>query len=557
METILETRSCPNCQQKFSVTDADQVLYDKLQVPRPKLCPDCRQQRRLAFRNERYMYRRKCDFSGKDIISMYPPDSPFKIYDQDIWWSDQWDALSYGRDFDFARSFFEQFRELQLAVPRVALVNKQSENSLYNNHAQRNKNCFMNAVVFDSEDVYYSDWIIEHARDCMDCSYLFGGCELCYETYYAWSSYKAVFCDFIKSCSDVWFCYDCFGTKNSFMCSNLRNKEYCIRNKQYTKQQYEEEMKKIFPLSYEKLQELRREYLDMKETKAIRQALYWVQVENSTGDLLFQTKNCFHTFDAINDEDSRYLLDTIGLKDSMDNYHVGWASLMYECHAISNGYNCKFCHFTYDNANCTYCDCTQNSKNLFGCAGLNRKEYCILNKQYTKEEYEELVPRIIEHMKKTAEYGEFFPIQFAPFAYNQSRAQEYYPLNQDAAQQKNIRWSQYDAPIPDVKKHLEPSEVPATIQATTDEILDQAITCEVTKKPFRIIKQELQFYRKMGLPVPRRHPDQRYLDRMIQRNPRKLWQRNCMNCNVEIQTSYAQERPCKVYCEKCYLAAVY
>ena len=90
-----------------------------------------------------------------------------------------------------------------------------------------------------------------------------------------------------------------------------------------------------------------------------------------------------------------------------------------------------------------------------------------------------------------------------------------------------------------------------------DDILNLAITCEVTSKPFRIISQELEFYRKHNLPIPRRHPDQRHLDRMSLRNPRKLFQRECYKCDVKIQTTYAPNRLEKVYCENCYNKEVY
>lgn len=554
---------CQNCQNTFAITDADDALLKKIgetsiakrSLPRPKLCPDCRQQRRLAFRNERWMYRRKCDFSGKDIISMYPPDSPFKVYDQEIWWSDQWDATQYGRDFDFSKTFFEQFRALQLVVPRLALVNKQSENSQFTNHSGKNKNCFMSAVTFESEDIYYSDWIIDHCRDCFDCSYLLEGCELCYETYYAWGSYRAFFCDFIKRCSDIWFCYDCISCKNCFMCWNLRNREYCIHNKQYSKEEYEAALLKIFPLSATKLNEFRKEYIKAKEFLALHGAVYQIQSIDSLGDLLFYSKNCFSCFDSIRMEDCRYCYDGIDVKDSMDLYHVGWAELMYECHAISNGYNCLFCHFTYDNKSALYCDCTQNCTHVFGCVGLNRKSYCIFNKQYSRAEYESLVPKIIEHMMRTKEYGEFFPIQFSPFSYNQSRAQEYYPLTRDEA--KNISWSDYQAPFPQASKVVPADTLPEYIKDVSDDILHAAIVCEITEKPFKIMKKELEFYRKTGLPLPRKHPDQRYLDRMAQRNPRKLWQRNCEQCGSEVHSSYSPERKIPVYCQECYLKMMY
>ncbi|MBI1812382.1 hypothetical protein HYR82_01195 [Candidatus Peregrinibacteria bacterium] len=559
-------KACAHCQTLFEVTNDDLEFYEKLSpifggkkhgIPPPTRCADCRQQRRLAWRNERNMYRRKCDFSGREIVSMYPPDSPFTIYEQDIWWSDQWNALEYGRDFDFSRPFFEQFRALQLAVPRVALVNKQSENAHYTNHSGKNKNCYLCAVTFGCEDIYYSDWVIDHCRDCVDCSYLMEGCELSYETYYAWGSYQAFFCDFIRRCRSVWFCYDCMNCSDCFLCWNLRNKSHCIENQQYTEEEYRRKMAEFIPLSSSALANFRKEYIRRKERVVIHPAMYQVQSENCSGDLLFFSKDCTDCFDAITMQDCRHCFDGIDVKDSMDIYHVGWAELMYECHAISNGYQCLACHFTYDNKNVSYCDCTQNSHDLFGCAGLNQAAYCILNKQYTKEEYEALVPRIIEHMKKDGLWGEFFPLSFSPFGYNQSRAQEYYPLTKEQAAEQKIRWSDYESIPPDAERTIPAAQLPEYIADIPDDMLQWAIRCEKSDKPFRIVKQELDFYRRSGIPVPRRHPDQRYLDRMAQRRPRKLWKRQCQKCQKNIQTAFSPERTEIVYCESCYLQTMY
>jgi hypothetical protein len=59
------------------------------------------------------------------------------------------------------------------------------------------------------------------------------------------------------------------------------------------------------------------------------------------------------------------------------------------------------------------------------------------------------------------------------------------------------------------------------------------------------------------LPIPRRHPDQRHLDRMALRNPRKLFDRKCDKCQVDMKTTYAPERKETVYCEECYNKEVY
>ena len=103
-EHLVEERVCKHCSVVFPITDKDMEFYEKVSpvfggkrytIPAPTLCPDCRQQRRLSFRNERKLYKRKCDATGKDIISIYSPDKPYTVYHQDYWWSDKWNPLDY------------------------------------------------------------------------------------------------------------------------------------------------------------------------------------------------------------------------------------------------------------------------------------------------------------------------------------------------------------------------------------------------------------------------------------------------------------------------------
>ena len=86
-----------------------------------------------------------------------------------------------------------------------------------------------------------------------------------------------------------------------------------------------------------------------------------------------------------------------------------------------------------------------------------------------------------------------------------------------------FHWSDYEAPFPKVEKIILANKIPDDIALIPDDILNWAIECEVTKKPFRIIKQELEFYRKHHLPIPKKHPEHRHIERMKLRNPRKLF----------------------------------
>ena len=130
MQSPAQTQTCQNCQAKFTLTEEDLNYFNnEIKIPVPTFCPDCRQQRRLTWRNEDNLYKRKCDATGKEIISVFSAEKPFPVYSNDYWYTDKWDAMQYGRDFDFSRPFFEQFQELLNSVPQLALSSISNQNS--------------------------------------------------------------------------------------------------------------------------------------------------------------------------------------------------------------------------------------------------------------------------------------------------------------------------------------------------------------------------------------------------------------------------------------------
>ena len=142
--------------QSEGVSQSDGVVAQKRYlIPPPRLCPDCRQQRRLSYHNERKLYKRKCDATGTEIVSAYAPTSKYTVYRQDFYWSDSWNPLDYGKIFDFSRSFFEQFEELALTTGKQALVVQECENSDYLNFAYKVKNCYLIFAATLDEDCYF------------------------------------------------------------------------------------------------------------------------------------------------------------------------------------------------------------------------------------------------------------------------------------------------------------------------------------------------------------------------------------------------------------------
>jgi hypothetical protein len=591
----VETKTCRHCSADFSITAQDLEFYTvispvfsgvKSQIPTPTLCPDCRQQRRLSFRNERNLYRRNCDATGKSIISVFSPDKPFKVYHQDFWWSDAWNPLDYGRDFDFNRPFFEQLAELMKEVPRVAIINKNSENSDYTHISAFNKDCYLLVESSNNESCLCGYWL-QQTKESADCSFL-NACERCYSTMDSDHCFELLFSQNCENCSRSVLLDDCVNCTDCIACVGLVNQKYAILNEVCTKERYEEVKKSLFQdAGAFKAMKARYEAL-LKTTP--RKYAHILNSSNCVGDYVKNAENARNCYEIHDAKDTAYAVHVwFDSHDCFDVDTVGYrSSFIYESinTAIDSTGNvfCNRCWTISQSALSNECD---NSSHIFGCIGLRNKEYCILNKQYTKEEYEALVPKIIEHMRGTGEWGEFFPSSISPFGYNETVAQEYYPLTREEilgvgsearsgsserrppqasgrglAEQGSFRtgptfaWSDYEPPFPKVEKTIPAAKLPERIEDVPDDILNWAIECEVTKKPFRIIKQELEFYRKHHLPIPKRHPDQRHLDRMALRNPRKLFERTCDKCGTDMVTTYAPDRSETIYCEKCYAKEV-
>ncbi len=252
-EKIVETKKCRISGQEFFVTDKDLEFYDKVSpifggkkysIPSPTLCPEEREKRRLAFRNERNLYQRKCDKTEQDIISIYSPDKPFPVYEQSIWWGDVWNPEEYGRDFDFSRPFFPQFEELHRVVPKLNVMTSQNENCNYTHLTANNKNCYLIFECSNNEDCYYGLWM-QQSKDCIDCDYIHQ-CEHCYQVSDCYNCYELCYSRDCHNCRDSYFMEHCIGCQKCFGCLNLKNKQYHIYNREVTPAQFEAFLKKFF-----------------------------------------------------------------------------------------------------------------------------------------------------------------------------------------------------------------------------------------------------------------------------------------------------------------------
>ncbi len=522
------TQSCTHCGNSFDVTPDDLKFYadisptfdgQRFEIPPPQKCPNCRFQNRLLFRNDRNLHHRKSDMSGKQIISIYSPDKPYKVFDQDEWWSDRWDAMDHGRDFDFERTFGEQFKELTLEIPHNSLFTTNAENSYYTNHTLNIKNCYLLFGGGNDQDCLYGKYIVD-SHDVLDSICLYS-CEWCYEGIASHGCYECAFITNARNCSNCLMVEDCVSCKNCVCCFALQQREYCILNQQLTKEEYEQRLKELQPLTTQTIHTLRERLNELKQSLPHRIGNI-VGSEDCTGDAIFNSKNCTWCFDVSDSEDSKFLAYTPKGIHSYDATFtapdgVQWCYNVASTVGMTNSMSTFLCW--YGDAMYYSREC-HNCKNCFGCVGLKNKQYCVFNKQFSKEEYERTVARIIQHMQQTQEWGEYFSPQLSLFGYNETNAQEHFPLSKEEILSRGWNW--FDDPQPQQSYMGPPTDLPATIDQVDESICQKILACELTGKSYKIIPQELSFLKKLGLPLPRRCPDQRHLDRMNARMPRQL-----------------------------------
>lgn len=387
----------------------------------------------------------------------------------------------------------------------------------------------------------------------------------------------------------------CKNCNNCFGCVNLRNASYCFFNEQLDKESYENKLRNINMASFDEIQKYKILF-NQAILKYPHKYARIIKSVNSTGDNLENTKNCKNCFNvssgvkdcgniwlAYSEVTNCYDCDHFG-RNSQDSYQAStiypgskilFSRFIFESHDVSYSYNCH---------NCSY---------LFGCIGLRNKHYCIFNKQYEKEEYFKLVEKLINHMNEMPykdklenlyKYGDFFPSDLSPFGYNETVAQELFPLTKEEAEKRGYFWREKENK--NYKIDILATELPDSLDQIDDTIKEKIIGCAHEEKcthqctkGYKITETELNFYRKMNIPIPRLCYNCRYSERITKRNPIKLWKRKCecagenssnniykntrthehkdSQCSNEFETTYSPERKEIVYCEKCYQSEIY
>jgi Zn ribbon nucleic-acid-binding protein len=564
-----EARQCQNCKKDFAIEPEDFVFYEKINVPPPTFCPNCRLQRRLMWLKGLDLFKRKCNLCGEVKLSVYEPDAPYTVYCDRCWWSDKWSPHDFAQEYDPSRPFFEQWRELLHKTPLLGLSMDKitSELSPYTNHVGNSKNCYLVFYSDQNEDSANS-YQLTQAKNIYDSADIMET-DGCYDSSNVYKSYNiAGATGNNRSCYDSYFIRDCESCHDCFGLSSARSKAYVFMGEQLSKEEYEKRMSEIDLGSYEQYQYWKKKADEYFKTVSPRPAWDTLSV-NCTGSYVFQSRNCKECYNITSSEDCKYLtLIKLGpVKDSYD--YTDWgdgAERIYD--SVTVGDQSRDVFFTselgFGISYVEYSKLSAGASHHFGCVSVRKTNYCILNKQYSKEEYEKLRAQIVQDMKDkpyisanghTYRYGEFFPPEFSPHAYNDTLASKMFPLSKEAVEKAGMRWY-----TPEAKEYavtIAAADLPDNIKDAPETILKEIMSCITCSRGYRVIPQELQYLQKHSLPLPRQCPFCRIgakIDHWVENMT--LHDRTCGKCGNAFKTHYSEAQAPVILCKECYQAEV-
>jgi len=552
------SRKCSQCGLKFEILQNDIEFFNKFQVPPPKMCGDCRRQKRLAFVNYTTLFKRQCDVleHTENIISSIPDKIKFPVFDFDYYWQGDRNWRDYGRDVNLQQSFFKQFEDLFFTSPQPALTrDPASTNSKYTSYGSQLKNCYYVFGGMNAEDVMFTIWPLG-SKNCLDIL-ISVNTDSSYEGVFPDHCYDCKFVYFSKDCLNCDFIYDCRNCSNCFLCTNLRNKKFCIENIQFSEEEYYKKKSEINLRNIGQLEGLKIKFEKLVKDSPVR-AIRNEHSKNVFGNYIINSKDCFNTMWAMHCENLKYVDFVLKVRDSYDCTISAIAERLYSTSGVGNEcFDVKFSTFGRNLRECEYTMNCRNCTNCFACIGLDNAKFCIFNKQYGEEEYWKIIDELKTKMLIEGEYGEFFSMALSPFPYNASLSNIIFNIQKERVLELGGWWHNEEKNFPQKIKLIKYREAMFDIKNISDKILEQGIFSTGNGNPFRIVKKELDFYRIKNIPIPSFTPYERIIDRFKFVNNFKVIKDKCFKCKIEILSSYETILGYKPYCEKCYQQEVY
>jgi hypothetical protein len=492
------TAACPLSGRPFSISAKEQELCRKLGEPLPQTHTSVRLRQLLAFWPQLALHKRRCDGSGRSIIAVFDEACPYPVWHREHWFGH---AAPPAAEYDWEAPFFEQLWSLFQRCPIPHNIGLGSENCEYTDDWWYSRSCYLCHSGIRCEDCCYGYRLIR-CRDCQYCVFCFD-CELCRDLVNCVNCFSQA-CSFnCRSCHESDFLFDCRGCDHCYMCWNLRNQRFCIENVQYTQEEYQRRRAQVDLSSRLQYEQQRRRFEAILRSRVYWRALFNENVEGCSGAYLTNDRDCINCYFIQESQDCVNCFRGYAFKDGVDvisgfKSELGYCSCMpqVDCYATKYCYNvsqCKFMEYSGYCLNCQHC---------FACCGLVGKEYCILNRPYSRSEYARVVEQIRARVEAQGLRGQFFPGYFAPNCYDESLAALHFPLSQTEQQRLGFR---VKAGEREREQGLGAEDLPERAREAASDICKLVFWDGEAQRPFRVSEHDLAFAMRRKLPLPHQY----------------------------------------------------
>ncbi|MFH1253542.1 MAG: hypothetical protein V1664_04405 [Candidatus Uhrbacteria bacterium] len=550
-------RTCVLTGEKWQMTEEEIGWYKKFNVPPLKISPLTHLKKLSAFFTNYQWWWHKNPETGKPVLSGYNPNSGIKVLPDSEWFAKDFSSIQLEPKFD--QPFFPQFRQLQTTVPVNASRNlKEPENSLaltsfgdkdsyfvmacasinsffgLNSKTENSALCIYADSVNDSYDVLHSSRIhncktIRESRDCLNSAFLF----------------------------------DCRGCENCFGATNKRNKKYLFFNQQLTKEDWEKTVGTIDLGKRSIFLEYKNKFQQLLKTEAVWPENFNENTVNATGEYITEATNIVDGFFVEKNCSNIYkcFVTPMGSTDSCFSGGVVGGNNCFACLTISFSSSCLFSSVLVRCQNCEYSFHCFNCENCFGCVGLQHKKFCILNRQYSEEEYWIELDKIKSAMLERGEYGNFFPNSYAGSYFYESAAPNTFGCTPGEAKLFGV--AEYDPNAngasgfsvfdPATGRTIE--QIPESIDDfDTDHWANKPIFDPKINRQFSFLKPEIEFYKRLRIAPPNEHFISRLLTLQKETNSPIFVDFSCIHCGRAIRAAknFTYQNK-KVACHECYL----
>jgi len=548
-------RTCSITGEKWIVDEDEVAAYRKFQVPPSKYSPLSRQKILCAHFNGGQWWYNKHAETGKPMVTTCHPSTGVRVLPDEEWFDKDFQSINQEVDLDI--SFFDQLYDLRLKIPVSGTKNfEKPENSICI-ASYGDQNSFF-VVASKSKDTFYSIVALEtesaaevyNSKAVTNSNFVIHG-ERIFSCQYALESRDCLNCDFVFDCRS---CEYCFGA------SNKRNKKYLWFNEQLTQEEWEKRRAEVDLGSRKVAFEWRDKFYDLVNA-AVWPENFNEKCENSTGEYLTNTTDCkmvyyanggakneLHTTWSMgNAEGNAFCANPSGSQDS------------YLTAATNSSNQCKHAVWCMRCQNLEYCSDCYDCENCFGCVGLRHKKFCILNKQYSEDEYWSKLDEIKCNMLESDEYGEPMQTRTAVGYFMETGSVRYFKADAEFGQATGAHMFEPNTPEAIGDELMKAMEVvdSKTAPDSCDDLDDwvgKAMLDSGYNRRYAYLKQEVDLYQRLRIAPPVEHHVKRISDMVDHSCIGVFSEANCAECKTELIISMNpkfSER--KIYCKPCYL----